>query len=136
MALGQDSERLARVPLLRCLEPDALRLLAFAGDSRIVPAGGSLFHAGEGSDGAYLVVSGTFVLKRDGGEARVEPGALIGEAALVRDVVHAATAEAVETSTVFRLPRTAMLRILEEHPLSARRMLAHLARRLNTALSG
>jgi CRP-like cAMP-binding protein len=136
MALSHDIERLAQVPLLGCLEPDALRLLAFAGESRIIAADTPLFTEGEASDGAYLIVTGRFTLKREhGADTQVEAGSLLGEAGLWQEARHAATAVAVETATVFKLPRTVMVRVLEEHPDSARRLLAFMARRLHTALT-
>ena len=135
MALDQDIERLAQVPLLKTLEPGALRLLAFAGETRIVPANAVLFRRGEASEGGFLVLSGTILLTDEAYDAvRVGPGHLIGETALLRDVAYNQSAVAHETSTLFRLPRRAVLRVLEEHPDSARRMLAFLARRLHAAL--
>ncbi|MCW6507250.1 cyclic nucleotide-binding domain-containing protein [Lichenifustis flavocetrariae] len=135
MALGQDIERLAQIPLLRVMEPDALRLLAFAGETRIVLADTALFQQGEKSNGGYLVLSGSFLLHdRDGQGPRFGPGTLLGEAALLRETVHERSAVAEETSTVFKVPRTTMLRVLEEHPVSAQRLLGFLAQRLNRAL--
>ena len=52
MALDDDIALLARQPLLSLMERDALRLLAFAAESRILRAGDVLFRAGEPSDGA------------------------------------------------------------------------------------
>ena len=62
MALDEDMALLARQPLLSLMERDALRLLAFAAESRILRAGDVLFRAGEPSDGAVLVVSGAIAL--------------------------------------------------------------------------
>ena len=47
MALDDDMTLLARQPLLSLMERDALRLLAFAAESRILRAGDVLFRAGE-----------------------------------------------------------------------------------------
>ena len=135
MALDQDIERLAQVPLLKTLAPDALRLLAFSGETRIVLAETVLFRRGEASEGGFLVLSGTILLTDEAYDAvRVGPGNLIGETALLRDVPYTQSAVAQDTCTLFRLPRRAVLRVLEEHPESARRLLAFLARRLHAAL--
>lgn len=135
MALDQDIERLAQVPLLKTLEPGALRLLAFAGDTRIVLAETVLFRRGDASEGGFLVLSGTILVTDEAYSAvRVGPGTLIGETALLRDVPYTQSAVAQETSTLLKLPRRAVLRVLEEHPDSARRLLAFLARRLHAAL--
>ncbi|MDX7950436.1 cyclic nucleotide-binding domain-containing protein [Lichenihabitans sp. Uapishka_5] len=135
MSLDQDIDRLAGVPLLAALEPDALRLLAFAGETRSLPAGTALFRRGEPSDGGYLVVSGTILVTDEVYQAvRVGPAGLLAETALLRDTVHARSAVAQDPATVFKLPRTAMLRVLEAHPASATRLLAFLARRLHATL--
>uniref|UniRef100_UPI0038F70540 cyclic nucleotide-binding domain-containing protein n=1 Tax=Streptomyces niveiscabiei TaxID=164115 RepID=UPI0038F70540 len=85
MSLNDDITLLARQPLLGLMDRDALRLVAFAAESRTLRAGDVLFRRGEGSDGAFLIVSGAVALKRedDGGPADeiVGPGALIGELA-------------------------------------------------------
>ena len=60
MALVDDVDRLARIPVFTVLEPEALRLLAFACETRIILAGTPLFRRGAVSDGGYLVLSGTF----------------------------------------------------------------------------
>jgi CRP-like cAMP-binding protein len=135
MALDQDIERLARVPLFALLEPDALRLLAFSGETRIVLADTVLFRRGEASDGGYLILSGSILLTDEAYDTtRLGPGSLLGETALLREVVHRGSAVAEETATLFKLPRRSVLRVLEEHPASARRVLAFLARRLRGAL--
>ncbi len=135
MALDQDIERLAQVPLLQTLEPEALRLLAFSGETRIVLADTVLFQPGDPSDGGFLVLSGTVLVTDENYDAiSFGPGSLIGETALLRDVEHKGSAVAQETSTLIKLSRRAVLRVLEEHPVSAKRLLAFLARRLHSAL--
>ena len=88
MALDDDIALLARQPLLGLMERDALRLIAFAAESRILRAGDVLFRVGEPSDGAVLVISGAVALdsREDGQPAQeiVGPGALIGPYARLR----------------------------------------------------
>lgn len=113
---------LARQPLLGVMERDALRLVAFAAENRILRAGDVLFRAGEPSDGAMLVVSGAVALTDDSGAPAMEvlgPGALLGEMALFTSVTRSVTAIAREPSQVMRLPRSVMRRVLGEFPASA-----------------
>ena len=123
MALDDDMALLARQPLLSLMERDALRLLAFAAESRFLRAGDVLFRAGEPSDGALLVVSGAVALAAadDGGPADevAGPGALIGELALFTSMPRQATAIAREPTRLMRLPRSVMRRVLGESPASA-----------------
>ncbi|SIR52175.1 MULTISPECIES: cyclic nucleotide-binding domain-containing protein [unclassified Bosea (in: a-proteobacteria)] len=134
MSLDDDMALLARQPLLSLMERDALRLLAFAAESRTLRAGDVLFRAGEASDGAVLVVSGALALATadDGRPANeiVGPGALVGELALFTSVPRQATAIAREPTQVMRLPRSVMRRVLGESPASAEAIAAAIGDRL------
>ncbi|MCO5090520.1 Crp/Fnr family transcriptional regulator [Bosea sp. (in: a-proteobacteria)] len=134
MALDDDMALLARQPLLNLMERDALRLLAFAAESRTLRAGDVLFRVGEPSDGAVLVVSGSVALTagEDGKPADeiAGPGALIGELALFTSVPRQVTAIAREPAQVMRLPRSVMRRVLGESPDSAEAIAAAIGDRL------
>lgn len=134
MALDEDMALLARQPLLSLMDRDALRLLAFAAESRILRAGDVLFRSGEPSDGAVLVVSGAVALTmQDDGKPSSEivgPGALIGELALFTSVPRQVTAIAREPTQVMRLPRSVMRRVLGESPDSAEAIAAAIGARL------
>ncbi len=134
MSLEDDMALLARQPLLGVMERDALRLLAFAAESRMLRAGDVLFRAGEVSDGAVLIVSGAVALAEgdDGAPARevVGPGAMLGELALFTAVPRASTAIAREPSQIMRLPRSVMRRVLGESPSSAQAIAAVIGERL------
>ncbi|MGO4408231.1 cyclic nucleotide-binding domain-containing protein [Bosea sp. RAF48] len=134
MALDDDMALLARQPLLSLMERDALRLLAFAAESRILRAGDVLFRAGEPSDGAVLVVSGAIaVTTRDDGQPAQEivgPGAMIGELALFTSLPRQVTAIAREPTQVMRLPRSVMRRVLGESPDSAEAISSAISDRL------
>ncbi|MDP3409334.1 cyclic nucleotide-binding domain-containing protein [Bosea sp. (in: a-proteobacteria)] len=134
MALDDDIALLARQPLLSLMERDALRLVAFAAESRILRAGDVLFRVGEPSDGAVLVVSGAIALnsREDGQPAEeiVGSGGLIGEIALFTAVARPVTAIAREPTQVMRLSRSVMRRVLAESPDSAQAVAAAISERL------
>ena len=134
MALDDDIALLARQPLLSLMERDALRLVAFAAESRILRAGDVLFRVGEPSDGAVLVISGAVALnsREDGQPAEeiVGAGALIGEIALFTAVARPVTAIAREPTQVMRLSRSVMRRVLGESPASAEAVAAAISERL------
>lgn len=139
MALDDDMALLARQPLLSLMDRDALRLLAFAAESRILRAGDVLFRAGEPSDGAVLVVSGAVALtEQDDGQPASEvvgPGAMIGELALFTSVPRQVTAIAREPTQVMRLQRSVMRRVLGESPDSAEAIAAAIGARLQGFVS-
>jgi CRP-like cAMP-binding protein len=126
MALEDDIAILARAPLFNLLDRDALRLVAFASENRILRAGDMLFRKGDRSDGGYVVSRGAIALDAsdDGSPAAfvAGPGSLIGQAALFTRVERPATAMAREPSTVIRVTPSLMRRVLEEFPAAAAAM--------------
>jgi CRP-like cAMP-binding protein len=120
MSLEEDLAALSTIPLFNILGPDALRLIAFSGETRILRAGDVLFRKGEPSDGGFVVLSGSIALDTTdhGGAARqiVIPHALIGEIAIIAQTERPATAIAREPSTVLRVTRALFHRVLKEYP--------------------
>ncbi len=123
MALDNDIALLSQQLLLGALPREALRLLAFAAETRFLRAGDVLFRKGDLADCGYVVVTGTIALDaKDDGSVAAEiagPGYLLGETALFAEVTRPATAIARETSTVMRLTRSVMARVLSEFPDAA-----------------
>jgi len=123
MALDDDIAVLSQAPLFALLERDALRLVAFASESRTYREGDVLFKKGDRSDGGYVVSRGDIALdaKEDGSpEAFLAgPGALIGQAALFARIERRATATAREPSAIIRVTPSLMRRVLEEFPDAA-----------------
>lgn len=139
MGLNDDIAALEVVPTFAGVEREALRLIAFAAESRILRAGDVLFRRGEPADAGYLVRSGAIALDaRDDGSPTdyvVGPGVLIGELALFAETKRPATAIARESSSVTKLPRSVLRRVLVEFPDAAVHLRAVFAERL-TGIAG
>jgi CRP-like cAMP-binding protein len=139
MALDDDNiATLSRAPLFNLMDHEALRLIAFAGEHRVLRTGDVLFRRGERADGGFVVMKGSFTVEaKDGGEPFVaEPGALIGQAALFARGVRPSTATAREPSTVLRVSPTLMRRVLQEFPRAAQAMHGALSIELSTLSGG
>lgn len=123
MALDDDIATLSQAPLFNLLEKDALRLVAFASESRTYREGDVLFKKGDRSDGGYVVTRGSIALDAtdDGSPAAfvAGAGALIGQAALFARIERRATATAQEPSAIIRVTPSLMRRVLEEFPDAA-----------------
>jgi CRP-like cAMP-binding protein len=133
MSIEDDIAFLERVPMLAVLGREALRILAIGAENRYVHDGVALFKEGEPADAAYVVQEGSFDLITDGKGApsTVGAGALIGELALITEIVRSATASAREPSTVIRIPRSLFLKMLEGYPDAARRLRNAVSGRVN-----
>jgi CRP-like cAMP-binding protein len=140
MALEDDITILSQAPLFNLLERDALRLVAFASESRTLRAGDVLFRKGDRSDGGYVVRSGSIALDaghEDSPESFIAgPGSLIGQAALFTRIDRPATATAQEPSAVIRVTPSLMRRVLEEFPHAAAAMQDAMAEELTRLTEG
>ena len=131
MALQDDVRNLTSLPAFRELDPDAVRVIAFSAETRILRAGDVLFRRGDISDGGFVVLSGAIGLTAaPGGETLVRPPSLLGEMALVAETLRPATAVAREPTSVLKVSRALYRRILAEYPGSAARVRAGTAAKL------
>jgi CRP-like cAMP-binding protein len=125
MTIEDDIAFLERVPLLKRLGTNALRILAIGTESYSVEAGEVLFSPGEGADCAYVVQQGSFTVQPDQPsepETIAGSGTLLGETALIVESQRLETATAREESTVLRLSRAMFLKMLESNPEAAQRL--------------
>jgi len=123
MTLEDDIAFFARVPTFAALDKHALRILAIGAETRSLPSGAVLYYAGELADGGYLVQEGSLLLEpgtlQEGKEVTVGPGTLVGELALLTDMVCPATAIAKEPTVVIRITRNLFKKMLEGYPEAA-----------------
>lgn len=132
MALEDDIDFLDRIPTLHLLGKDALRILAISVETIRLGRGDILFEEGQPAEAGFVVVNGSVVLQQAGdtagnGAVTARRGSLIGETAMIVETVRPSTAIALESSTLFRIPRVVFIRILEGEPQAAtalRRLIA------------
>jgi CRP-like cAMP-binding protein len=138
MALDDDVREMAQLPIFQELEPEALRLIAFSAETRILRMGDVLFTKGETSDGGFVVLSGSFEVESGSslGAQIVQAHSLIGEMALLTATERPATMVAREPSTVLVIRRSIFHRVLKEYPHSALRMRNSIESRLANFSAG
>jgi CRP-like cAMP-binding protein len=94
-----------------------------------------LFLQGDAADGVFYIQRGQVkltVISSQGKEAIVamlEPGAFFGEGCLAGQLVCMGTAVAAETSTLVRIDKQAMIRVLHDEPTFSELFLAYLLSR-------
>lgn len=133
LAREDDISLLASHPTLAALEPDALRQLQAAAETRTLRSGEILFRRNDPSDCGFLILSGTIVIEpvQGGGAARIaQRGTLIGDMALITKTKRPVTAIAQEPSSVLKISRIVFHRVLDQHPRSAQRLHRVIAERL------
>lgn len=134
MSIEEDVALLERVPTLRLLGPDALRVLAIGCEQQEFARGALLFREGDAADCSFIVQSGSFRLKAEGSAQRTDPlgpGMIIDEIALLVPTQRSTTGIALEFSSVIRIARKLFHRVLESDPSAAVRLRDAMADRAN-----
>lgn len=133
MALRDDMLLLQAFPVFAAMEPEALQLVAFSAETRFLRSNDALFRRGDPADAAYIITSGRMLVSTPGGEpVTAIRGAMVGEIALFAETEYQGTAIAQETTSLMRIPRTVMRRVLEEFPDTAVNIFRILRQRTDT----
>ena len=96
------------------------------------PKKNTIFSQGDAAEAVYYIQTGKVkltVVSQQGKEAVVailERGAFFGETCLAGQTIRTATATAVEDSTIVRIDKDAMIRVLHEEPTFAELFMAYL----------
>jgi CRP-like cAMP-binding protein len=135
LTLEDDVRTLGGTRPLDALPREAVQLLAFSCEKRMLRAGEKLFALGDPADGAFFVLEGEIVLKQAAKERRAGVGVLIGESALLSETVRPSDAMAVHDSVVLRIPRETFRRVLTEFPESAAKVRRSAQRRAKTLIT-
>ncbi|MDB5486112.1 MAG: putative transcriptional regulator, Crp/Fnr family [Tardiphaga sp.] len=136
MSIEDDVALLERVPTLRLLGTQALRVLAIGCEQRDFNRNETMFKAGDTSDAGYVVQRGAFRVTDDKKhEVIARPGALIGELALIMAMPRPSTSVAIDHSSAIRISRSLFQRVLDSDPAAARRLRDEFAMRASQLAS-
>lgn len=130
--------QLDRSPVFSVLSPAARQALAEAGMPLRLAHGARLFSAGDPGDAAYLLLSGALdvgLSRADGHEtwlASLEPGAVIGDMAVLDGGRRSADITATRASELLRFNRAVIIAALSSEPQAAMQLLALLVERLRS----
>src|SRR5690242_21008848 len=100
--------------------------------SLISPKKHTIFSQGDAAEAVFYIQAGKVkltVVSQQGKEAVVailERGAFFGESCLAGQAIRTATATAVEDSSIVRIDKEAMIRVLHEEPIFAELFMAYL----------
>lgn len=125
MSIEDDVALLERVPTLRVLGTQALRVLAIGCEQRDFNRDDVVFKTGDAADAGFVVQRGTFrITGAPGGkhEMIARAGTLIGELALIMPMPRPSTVVATENSSAIRISRSLFQRVLDSDPAAARRL--------------
>ncbi len=127
MTLEKDAARLWRTPLFSEVDPAQLKMLAFAAVRVKRRPGEILIRQAEKTNAAFVIISGKAKYTPEGGASRserqLEPGAIIGEIALLTGKPSPVTIVAAEHLVAIKISRELIERFTHEFPEIGERML-------------
>ncbi len=137
MALDDDIRTFLEIPLFRLLERDAVRLLAFSAETKLLRAGDVLFRSPATVDSGNLLIKGALAIFDNPDQVGtprqvVRAPALVGELSMITATEFSGSIVAREPSTVLRISRTVFHRVLAEYPRSAQTVREALVARLKS----
>jgi hypothetical protein len=110
--------QLRRASLFAHFDDATLRELARRSEIITIPGGKYVFHRGDASDEMYLLASGAVFVLAEGGEREkvvdeLGSGSLFGEIAMIAGERRSASIRTATASMLVRIPRTALLPLME-----------------------
>lgn len=137
MALDDDIRIFLEIPLFRLLEREALRLLAFSAETKLLRAGDVLVRAPAQLDGGNLLMKGSLAIFDTADQIGVakqviRAPALVGELSMIAPTEFSGSIVAREPTTILKISRPVFHRVLEEYPRSAQSIRDALLERLTT----
>ncbi len=123
-------------PLFSGLEPEHLETLTAIAVPKRISKKAVLFREGDEARGFFLLIKGRIKLSKVSPSGKeqilhfVQAGQSFAEAALYMNKAYPATAEALEETELFFIPREGLAKAMSSDPALAMNLIAHLARYL------
>ena len=131
MSVRVDAESLKQIPIFRNCEAVPLQVLAFAAERVQFREGDTFIKEGLKGSSAYFILSGRADIKQGRQALGVaEPGALLGEVAMIGGTAYSLTATASEALSAVRIDNALFQRVATEYPEFGRAVLDALSERL------
>jgi CRP/FNR family transcriptional regulator, cyclic AMP receptor protein len=122
---------LAQVPLFSSCSSRDLGKIAKASERVTLKAGTTLITQGTAGKQAYVLLTGTATVKRNGKKiATVQPGSMVGELSLLDQGSRTATVVCDTDCDVLVLEQRKLLAVIDEVPAVGHKLLAALATRI------
>ena len=135
MGVRADAETLRRIPIFRDCEAVPLQVLSFAAERQRFDAGALIIKENKASQSAYFILDGTAQISRNGQVlGRAEPGALLGETAMLGSGSYMITAKAETIVYAAVIENELFKRVAREYPEFGEAVLAALSAKLGSSV--
>lgn len=135
MSVRADAESLRQIPIFRDCDPIALQVMAFAAERQNFLPGETIIAQGKKGKSAFFLMSGSAkVFNNENEVGQAEPGAFLGELAMISGALYAITATAATAVTAARIDNALFLRVADEYPAFGKSVLHALSRKLEISV--
>jgi CRP-like cAMP-binding protein len=136
MNVKAEAEVFRKIPLFADADRAHLQVIAFSSERAEFNPGQPIITQGTRGGAAYLILRGRAnILIKQNGETtitgRVEPGAFVGELAMIADLPYSISIVATEPVSAARIPRSLFMRVVSEFPEFGTKVHAALAKKLS-----
>jgi CRP/FNR family transcriptional regulator, cyclic AMP receptor protein len=135
MGVRAEAETLRRIPIFQNCENTPLQVLAFASDRQRFDAGATIIGEGQEGRSAFFILDG-LVAVSSGKDliAKAEPGALLGETAMLGSARYMVTARAETIVYTARIDAPLFHRVAQEYPEFGETVLQSLSNKLGQSV--
>ena len=135
MSVRADAETLRSLPVFKDCDVVPLQIMAFTSERQEFSVGEELFCQGKKARAAFLLLSGQVQLTASDEEIGVaEPGAFMGETAMIGAGAYSISATAMEIVSTARISRELFLKVAREYPQFGATVIRNLGDRLDVAV--
>ena len=117
MSVRADAETLRQISIFRDCDAVPLQILAFAAERQEFAIGEEILTEGKKARAAYIILNGNVELRRQNQNiGRAEPGALLGEVAMIGGNQSSITAVAMDIVSTACVSHELFIRVVTEYP--------------------
>jgi CRP-like cAMP-binding protein len=135
MSVLADAETLRKIGIFRNCDSVPLQIMAFAAERQEFSIGEELIGQGKKARAAFFILNGLVALREHGKDVGVaEPGAFLGETAMIGAGHYSITAVARDIVSTARISHELFLKVAKEYPDFGRAVLNNLSAKLEASV--
>lgn len=135
MGVMADAETLRQIPIFRNCDSVPLQVMAFAADRQEFSIGEEVISQGKKARAAFFILNGLVALRENNKDVGVaEPGALLGETAMIGAGTYSISAIARDIVSTARISHELFIKVAKEYPDFGAKVLQNLSERLEASV--
>ena len=135
MGVMADAETLRKIGIFRNCDSVPLQVMAFAADRQEFTLGEDIITQGKKARAGFFILNGIVALRENGKDVGVaEPGAFLGETAMIGSGHYAISAVARDIVSTARISHELFLKVAKEYPDFGKTVLHNLSEKLEASV--